>query len=140
MVEAHVILPEREINRLEEVERNFNQLKKDHASLEEKSDGHKCDHEPCEKRYNKLNKKFEKILYHKNKVDKKKEELKRSRKEESSEEESSEKSEEETSSEKSEEESSEIMREPYKKKKNMKKVINTKKKSAPWYYIGKLND
>ena len=129
MVEPHAIVPEKELNRLEEMERNFNQLKVDYSNLEGKLNDHECDHSACERKYNRLNDRFEKILFHKNKVDQKEEELKKSKEnqeESHSGDESPEKSEEEGSSE--------VMREPYKNKNK------ESKKNPPWYYIGDLSD
>ena len=130
MVEPHSIVPEKELNRLEEVERSFNQLKKDYADLEDKHKNHSCNHEHCERRYNKLNDRFERILFHKNKVDGHQEE-------EGEEEEEEEKSDVEEPSEKVQDDSSEKMREPLNKK---KKNVTNKSKKHPWYYIGDLSD
>lgn len=129
MVEPHSIVPEKELNRLEEVERSFNQLKKDYADLEDKHKNHSCNHEHCERRYNKLNDRFERILFHKNKVD--------GHQEEEGEEEEEEKSDVEEPSEKVQDDSSEKMREPLNKK---KKNVTNKSKKHPWYYIGDLSD
>lgn len=61
MVEPHVVLPESEIKRLEEVEKKYNSLKNESANNEEKLKTHQCDHSECEKKIAELKDKYEEL-------------------------------------------------------------------------------
>ena len=61
MVEPHLVLPEAEIKRLEEIEKKYNVLKHESANTDEKLKNHKCDHSKCEKKISELVEKYKKV-------------------------------------------------------------------------------
>lgn len=61
MVEPHLVLPEAEIKRLEEIEKKYNLLKHECAKTDEKLKNHMCDHSDCEKKIAELKDKYEKL-------------------------------------------------------------------------------
>lgn len=60
MVEPHMVLPEGEIKRYEEIEKKYNQLRHETAKTDETLKAHTCDHSECEKKIAELKDKYEK--------------------------------------------------------------------------------
>ena len=122
MVEPHVIVPTSEIERLEEIEKQYHLLKNQKADLE----GHVCDHSSCSKELGELKEKYEQIKEEKSKKE--------------------EKSVSSSDSESESDEDSKISRD--KKKSNAGQSASkdstpsstATSTSRPWYYIGPLDE
>lgn len=123
MVEALVMYPLEEITRLEDIEREYNEMRASHSDVIERMKTHKCDHSHCEKKYSELNEKYEHLKKEKSQIST--QPVKKRAKKAISKDETQEPEEREQKAK------------PTKKEKPSKK---SEAKELPWYKIGSLHE